>query len=101
MLSVIEVAAPEPVNCVLKFVMHEYPSMTFRLTRGHLVRIKVIANAKHCSRGQVIRGAIDMYYRTVVRPVGEEGPSLQIVNPMDLLADLLPEQAGNDGIQFD
>ena len=81
--------------------MHEYPSMTFRLTREHLVKIKVIANAKHCSRGRVIRGAIDMYYRTVVRPVEEVGSSLLIVNPIDLLADLLPEQAGNEGIQFD
>ena len=89
------------MESVLKFVMHEYPSMTFRLTRGHLVKIKVIANAKHCSRGQVIRGAIDMYYRTVVRPVGEVGLSVQIVNPVDVLAVLLPDQAGNDGIQFD
>ncbi len=86
---------------VLKFVMHEYPSMTFRLTREHLKRLKVIAESKHRSRGQVIRDAIDIYYRTVVRPAGPSGHSEQIVNPMDLLSDLLPEEAGKTTIGFD
>ncbi len=86
---------------VLKFVMHEYPSMTFRLTSEHLKRLEVIAESKHRSRGQVIRDAIDIYYRTVVRPAGSSGSREQIVNPMDLLTDLLPEEAGKSAIRFD
>ena len=85
---------------VLKFVMQEYPSMTFRLTREHLKRLEVIAESKHRSRGQVIRDAIDIYYRTVVRPAGSSGRREQIVNPMDLLSDLLPEEAGKTTIRF-
>lgn len=86
---------------VLKFVMHEYPSMTFRLTREHLKRLEIIAESKHRSRGQVIRDAIDIYYRTVVRPAEFPGRREQIVNPIDLLSDLLPEEAGKAGIRFD
>lgn len=75
--------------------------MTFRLTREHLKRLEVIAESKHRSRGQVIRDAIDIYYRTVVRPAESPGSREQIVNPMDLLSDLLPEEAGKAGIRFD
>ena len=81
--------------------MQEYPSMTFRLTREHLARLEVIASVKHRSRGQIIRDAIDIYYRTVVRPAGAAGQNYQFVSPIDLLADLLPKQAGSDQITFD
>ncbi len=86
---------------VLKFVMHEYLSLTFRLTKKHLMRLQVIAGAKHRSRGQIIREAIDMYYRTVVRPVGDGNINQQVLSPNDLLTDLLPKQAGSDLIKFD
>ena len=89
------------VISVLKFVMHEYPSLTFRLTKQHLTRLQVIAGAKHRSRGQIIREAIDMYYRTVVRPVGDGNINQQILSPIDLLTDLLPKQAGSDRVRFD
>ena len=94
-------AAPVRVASVLKFVMHEYPSLTFRLTKQHLTRLQVIAGAKHRSRGQIIREAIDMYYRTVVRPVGDVNLNQQIFSPIDLLTDLLPKQAGIDRVRFD
>lgn len=94
-------AALVGVISVLKFVVHKYPSLTFRLTKEHLKRLQVIASAKHRSRGQVIREAIDMYYRTVVRPVEDWNVNQQIVNPIDLLTDLLPKQAGIDQARFD
>lgn len=86
---------------VLKFVMHEYPSLTFRLTKKHLMRLRVIAGAKHRSRGQIIREAIDMYYRTVVRPVGDEDLNQQILSPIELLTDLLPKQTGIGRVRLD
>lgn len=75
--------------------------MTFRLTKKHLERLEVIAGARHRSRGQVIRDAIDMYYRTVVRPAGADSPNQHFENPIDLLPDLLPKQAGSDRMSFD
>jgi hypothetical protein len=42
-----------------------------------------------------------MYYRTVVRPVGEVGQNQQIVSPIDLLTDLLPKQAESSRVDFD
>ena len=89
------------VISVLKFVMHEYPSLTFRLTKEHLRRLQVIAGAKHRSRGQVIREAIDMYYRTVTRPVGDGDLNQQMLSPIDLLTDLLPKLTGIDRVRFD
>lgn len=86
---------------VLKFVMHEYPSLTFRLTKEHLRRLHVIAGSKHRSRGQVIREAIDMYYQTVTRPVGDGDLNQQMLSPIELLTDLLPKQAGIDRFRLD
>jgi hypothetical protein len=81
--------------------MHEYPSLTFRLNKKHLEQLQVISAVKHRSRGQVIRDAIEMYYRIVVRPVGAVGQNQQIVSPIDLLADLLPKQAESGRVNFD
>lgn len=74
--------------------------MTFRLSQKHLEQLQLIAGAKHRSRGQIIRDAIDMYYRTVVRPVGAVAQNQQFVRPIDLLTDLLPKQAESGRIDF-
>jgi len=83
----------------LKFVMHRYPSMTFRLTNEQLKRLDVLARAKNRSKGQVIRDAIDLAFR-IVGSTTKNPPDFQSQSDnLDLLPDLLPELAGRDELQ--
>ena len=43
--------------------MQQYPRLTFRLNHQLLNKIAILSRSKHRSRGQVIREAVEMYYR--------------------------------------
>ena len=83
----------------LKFVMHKYPSMTFRLSYEQLKRLDVLARAKNRSRSQVIRDAIDLAFRIIGSTTKNHGDFHDQSDNLGLLPDLLPELAGIDGIQ--
>lgn len=72
--------------------MHKYPSLSFRLSREHLRRLHVLATIKNRTRSEVIREAIDLYFRSVT---SSNGVAVVYLNPDDLLSDLLSQQAGN------
>jgi hypothetical protein len=76
----------------LKFVVHKYPSLSFRLSKEHLRRLRVLATIKNRTRSEVVREAIDLYFRSVT---SSNGIAVVYSNPSDLLSDLLSEQAGN------
>lgn len=43
--------------------MDKYPRLTFRLNQGLLTKVNHLSRARHRSRGQIIREALEMYYR--------------------------------------
>jgi hypothetical protein len=48
--------------------MDKYPRLTFRLNQRLLTKINYLSVSRHRTRGQVIREAVEMYYR-VYNPV--------------------------------
>ena len=43
--------------------MDRYPRLTFRLNQRLLTKINYLSISRHRTRGQVIREAVEMYYR--------------------------------------
>ena len=43
--------------------LQQYPRLTFRLNQQLLNRIVALSRSRHRSRGQIIREAVEMYYR--------------------------------------
>jgi len=43
--------------------MEKYPRLTVRLNLTRLEQLRVLARVKNCSRAQIVRNAIDHYYR--------------------------------------
>lgn len=93
------ISAQRSVVCPLKFVMHKYPSMTFRLSYEQLKRLDVLARAKNRSRSQVIRDAIDLAFRIIGSTTKNHRDFHDQSDNLGLLPDLLPELAGMDGIR--
>ena len=48
--------------------MDKYPRLTFRLNQHLLTKVNQLSLSRHRTRGQIIREALDMYYR-VYNPV--------------------------------
>jgi predicted DNA-binding protein len=48
--------------------MDKYPRLTFRLSQRLLAQINQLCISRHRTRGQIIREAVEMYYR-VYNPV--------------------------------
>ena len=48
--------------------MDKYPRFTFRLNRHLLTKVNHLSLSRHLTRGQIIREALDMYYR-VYNPI--------------------------------
>ena len=44
--------------------LQQYPRLTFRLNQQLLNKIVMLSRSRHRSRGQIIREAVEMYYRT-------------------------------------
>jgi hypothetical protein len=66
--------------------------LSFRLSKEHLRRLRVLATIKNRTRSEVVREAIDLYFRSVT---SSNGVAVVYSNPTDLLSDLLSQQAGN------
>ena len=45
--------------------MKKYPRLTIRLTSDELNRVRVLARVRNRSRGQVVRDALNLYFRAV------------------------------------
>ncbi len=73
--------------------------MTFRLNTEQLKRLDVLARAKNRSRGQVIRDAIDLAFRTIGSTTKNHLNFQGQSDNLDLLPNLLPELAGLDEIR--
>ena len=43
--------------------MDKYPRLTFRLNQRLLTKVNHLSRSRHRSRGQIIREALEMYYR--------------------------------------
>ena len=52
------------ISLLKDVTMDKYPRLTFRLNNQLLNKIAMLSRSKHRSRGQVIREAVEMYYRT-------------------------------------
>jgi predicted transcriptional regulator len=48
--------------------MEKYPRLTFRLNQRLLTKINHLSMSRHRTRGQIIREAVEMYYR-VYNPI--------------------------------
>ena len=76
----------------LKFVVQKYPSLSFRLSKEHLRRLRVLSTMKNRTRSEVVREAIDLYFRSATHSERKVDGSM---SSFDLLSDLLSQQAGN------
>ncbi len=43
--------------------MDKYPRLTFRLNHHLLTKVNQLSRSRHRTRGQIIREALEMYYR--------------------------------------
>jgi hypothetical protein len=43
--------------------MNKYPRLTFRLNQQLLTKINQLTLSRHRTRGQIVREAVEMYYR--------------------------------------
>lgn len=43
--------------------MEKYPRLSFRLSHGLLTKINYLSLSRHRTRGQIIREAIELYFR--------------------------------------
>ena len=50
--------------------MQQYPRLTFRLNHQLLQKIATLSRSRHRTRGQIIREAVEMYYR-VHNPISQ------------------------------
>lgn len=57
--------------------MDRYPRLTFRLNQRLLTKINYLSISRHRTRGQVIREAVEMYYR-VYNPVVLVEPMVEL-----------------------
>jgi predicted transcriptional regulator len=48
--------------------MDKYPRLTFRLNQHLLTKVNQLSLSRHRTRGQIIREALEMYYR-VYNPI--------------------------------
>jgi hypothetical protein len=51
--------------------MQQYPRLTFRLNHQLLQKIATLSRSRHRTRGQIIREAVEMYYR-VHNPISHD-----------------------------
>lgn len=57
--------------------MDKYPRLTFRLNQTLLTKVNNLSLSRHRTRGQIIREALEMYYR-VYNPITSSDNTSQL-----------------------
>jgi hypothetical protein len=56
------------ISLLKDVAMDKYPRLTFRLNQHLLTKVNQLSLSRHRTRGQIIREALEMYYR-VYNPI--------------------------------
>jgi metal-responsive CopG/Arc/MetJ family transcriptional regulator len=56
------------ISLLKDVAMDKYPRLTFRLNHHLLTKVNQLSRSRHRTRGQIIREALEMYYR-VYNPI--------------------------------